>query len=80
MIVHTDSYNPAHFTLYSCSRPMPQPGLATIEEGKAIIENYYCWPDFVVNLHCVKEQETAEGTVELLEKYQKLAEATVLRG
>ena len=55
-------------------------GLATIEEGKAIIENIYRWPDCVVNLQCWKEQETATGTIELLEKYKKLAEATVLRG
>ena len=55
-------------------------GLATIEEGEEIIQDKYIWADCVVCLQCVKERETAEGTIELLEEYKKIEEATVLKG
>ena len=55
-------------------------GLATTEEGEEIIQNENTWTDCVVRLQCVKERETAEGTIELLEEYKKIKEATALKG
>ena len=55
-------------------------GLATTEEGEEIIQNSYAWTDCVVRLQCVKERETAKGTIELLEEYKKIKEAALLQG
>ena len=55
-------------------------GLATTEEGEEIVQYKYTWANCVVRLQCAKERETAERTIELLEEYKKIEEATVLKG
>ena len=53
--------------------------LATTEECERILQTA-SWTNCVVNVQCVKDRQTAERTIKLLEQYNKMEEATLLNG